>query len=95
MLDHSYLNAVADFLSRASDRNGFIRERFEERKIPTDHSSLIIMPFFGDLRSSCILSSLLLQRYREETKGSKYFIFASWPGFQGLYPYVDEYWAIW
>lgn len=87
-------NSVADFLKRASDRNGFRRDRFEEKKIPTDPSGLVIMPFWGDLRSVCVLSSLLLHRYRHESKGSKYFILASWPGFQGCFPYVDEYWSI-
>lgn len=88
------MSTVVEFLRRAADRNGFRRERFEEKKIPTDHSSLVLMPFFGDLRSMFVLSSLLLHRYREEVKGSKYFILASWPGFQGLFPYVDEYWAV-
>lgn len=88
------MNSVADFLKRASNRSGFYRERFEEKKIPTDHSNLVILPFFGDLRSMCIMSSLLLQRYREEFKNSKYFILASWPGFEGLFPYVDEYWSL-
>ena len=87
------MNSVADFLKRAADRNGFSRERFEERKIPTDHNNLIVMPFFGDLRSMVVMSSLLLHRYRQEVKNSKYFILASWPGFQGLFPYVDEYWS--
>lgn len=86
--------SVVDFLKRAADRNGFVRDRFEERKIPTDHSNLVIMPFFGDLRSMCVMSSLLLHRYRYETKSSKYFIVASWPGFQGLFPYADEYWSL-
>lgn len=85
---------VVDFLKRASDRNGFHRDRFEESKVPTDHSDLVIMPFWGDVRSMCVLSSLLLHRYRYEAKGSKYFILASWPGFQGLFPYVDEYWSM-
>jgi hypothetical protein len=52
------------------------------------------MPFFGDLRSLFVLSSILLKRFREEDRGSKYFILCSWPGFQGLFPYVDEYWGI-
>jgi len=88
------MTSVVDFLKRASERNGFIRERFEERKVPTDHSTLTIMPFFGDTRSMAVMSSLLLHRYRQEVKNSKYFILASWPGFQGLFPWVDEYWAI-
>jgi len=88
------MSSVVEFLKRSAERNGFVRERFEERKIPTDHSNLIVMPFFGDLRSTMVMSSLLLQRYRQEVKNSKYFILASWPGFQGIFPYVDEYWAI-
>jgi hypothetical protein len=88
------MSSVIDFLRRASDRNGFTRERFEDRKAPTDYSNLVVMPFFGDMRSIMVMSSLLLQRYRQEVKNSKYFILASWPGFQGLFPYVDEYWSI-
>lgn len=88
------MSSVAEFLKRASERNGFVRDRFEERKIPTDHSNIVVMPFFGDYRGMFILSSLLLHRYREEVKASKYFILASWPGFQSLFPYVDEYWSI-
>jgi hypothetical protein len=88
------MSEVSAFLKRAADRNGFYRERFSESKIPTDHSSLVIMPFWGDLRSMCVLSSLLMHRYRTEAKGSKYLILASWPGFQGLFPYVDEYWSM-
>lgn len=85
---------MIDFLKRSADRNGFSRERFDERKIPTDHSGLTIFPFFGDLRSVVVLSTLLLHRYRQEVKNSKYFIMASWPGLQGLFPYIDEYWAM-
>jgi hypothetical protein len=88
------MNSVADFLKRAADRNGFNRERFEERRIPTDFSSLCILPFFGDFRSSFILSSFLLSSYRKQFKSSKYFILASWPGLQSIFPYVDEYWSL-
>ncbi len=88
------MDSIADFLKRTSERNGFIRDRFEEKKIPTDFSQITIFPFFGDLRSTCIASSFILNRYRLESKSSKYFILASWPGFQGLFPYVDEYWSI-
>jgi hypothetical protein len=86
--------SVIDFLKKAADRNGFHRDRFEQARIPTDYSDIVIMPLFGDLRSICIASSLLLHRVRQEKKGSKYFILASWPGFQGLFPYVDEYWSL-
>lgn len=87
------MNSVADFLKRCADKNGFNRERFEEIKIPTDASSICVMPFFCDLRSTIFLSSFLLNRYREEYKGSKYFISIGWSGLQGLFPYVDEYWS--
>jgi hypothetical protein len=88
------MNSVVDFLKRSSERNGFSRERFEEKKVPNDHTALTILPFFGDMRSMMVMSSLLLHRYRQEVKTSKYFILASWPGYQGIFPYVDEYWAI-
>lgn len=88
------MNSVADFLKRAADRNGFNRDRFEERKIPTDFSNVCILPFFGDLRTAFILSSFILPRYRREIKSSKYFILASWPGLQSMFPCVDEYWSI-
>lgn len=88
------MNSVADFLKRAADRNGFNRDRFEERKIPTDFSSVCILPYFGDFRSTLILSSFLLPRYRRDVKPSKYFVIASWPGLQGAFSYVDEYWSL-
>src|SRR5688572_4494824 len=85
---------VAGLIKKAAEKCGFNRERSDDRKIPTDASNITVMPFFGDLRSLFIMSSLLLKRYREEERGSKYFIVCSWPGFQGLFPYVDEYWGI-
>ena len=88
------MNSVADFLKRSAERNGFNRDRYEEKRIPTDFTNVCILPFFGDLRSLTILSSYILHRYREEYRGSKYFIVASWPGFQGLFPYADEYWSL-
>ena len=88
------MTAVADFLKRAADRNGFRRDRFSEDKIPTDFSNVCIVPCFSDMRAMTVLSSFLLHRYRAENKQSKYFIVASWPGFQGLFPYADEYWSL-
>lgn len=88
------MNSVADFLKRSAERNGFFRDRFDERNLPEDFSQICIMPFFGDYRSCVVMSTLLLHRYRQEFKGTKYFILASWPGLQGLFPYVDEYWSI-
>lgn len=88
------MSQTNDFLNRAAEKNGFVREKYQESKIPTENVNITIFPFFGDLESCFILSALLLKRYREANKGSKYFIIASWPGLSGLFPYVDEYWAI-
>lgn len=87
------MSAVVEFLKKTSSRNGFLRERYEEKNIPTDFSNLTVFMFFGDYRSLFVLSSLLLPVYKEKYKSSKYFILCSWPGFQGLFPYVDEYWS--
>lgn len=84
----------ADFLKRASENCGLVRERYSEKSIPTDASEIVILPLFGDYRTMAIASYLILKRYREECRGSKYFILLSWPGMQGLFPYVDEYWTI-
>jgi hypothetical protein len=85
---------VAGFIRKAVDKSGFVRERFNDQNIPTDPSNICVLPFFGDIRSLFILSSLLLNRFRKEERGSKYFILCSWPGFESLFPYVDEYWGI-
>jgi len=86
--------SVADFLKRTADRIGFSRDRFEERKIPTEHDGLSVVLFFGDYRSSFLMSSWFLHRYKEFHKPSKYLVMVSWPGFQGFYPQADEYWSI-
>ena len=85
---------VPEFLKRAADKCGFVRETFQEDNIPTIPSNITVLPFFGDLKTSFVLSSLLLKRYREEKKGSRYFVLCSWPGHRFLFPYVDEYWSI-
>jgi hypothetical protein len=65
----------------------------DRSRIPTDHARVTVLTAFGDLRHLAILSSFLLKRYREESKGSKYFVLVSYPGFEHLFPYVDEYWS--
>jgi hypothetical protein len=84
---------VKEYLEVASQRNGYIRQSFEDRKVPTEFGNVCVMPLFGDQRHTFIASSMLLRRYREEVKGSKYFILMSWPGYRSLFPYVDEYWS--
>lgn len=81
-------------LKRAAEKCGAVRVRYRERNIPTSVEGVVVFPFFGDRRSSFVLSSLLLKRIKEEQRGSKYFVLLSWPGNEGLYPYVDEYWQI-
>lgn len=88
------MNNVAEFLKRASEKTGFNREFYDDSKTPTHQSNIAIIPFFGDIRSTMILSSFLLKRYKEEVKGSKYFILATWPGHRHLFPYVDEFWSL-
>jgi hypothetical protein len=81
-------------IKRAAEKGAFTRVRYEERKVPTSAGQIAIMCLFPDLKDTFVDSALLLKRYREEVKGSKYFILISWPGFDGLFPYVDEYWTI-
>lgn len=85
---------VSAILKRAADKGGFTRTRYIEKDIPRSMSDIVVMQFWGDIRSLYILSALLLKRIREETKGSKYFILCSWPGFECFFPYVNEYWTI-
>lgn len=85
---------VSTILKRASEKSGSVRARYKDRDVPTSIESVTILPFFGDRRSSVILSSILLRRIREELKASRYFILLSWPGDEGLFPYVDEYWHV-
>ena len=88
------MSEMNEFLKRAANKAGYARVRYVEKDIPADPSQITVMHHFGDMRSTFVLSSLLLRRYREEMKGSKYFILCSWPGQECLFPYVNEYWSI-
>lgn len=81
------------YLKRAAEKCGFNRDVFIEKNIPTTHSNVVLFPFLGDLKSMFLLSSIILKDYKENYS-SKYLILASWPGYQCLFPYVDEYWSI-
>jgi len=84
-----------ELLKKAAEKCGFVRESYNEAKIPTSIQNVCVLPFFGDVKGSFVLSTLLLKRYREEIKGSKYFIICSWPGHRFLYKdFIDEYWSI-
>lgn len=83
---------IGDFIKRNADKCGFNRESFIEKNMPTHPSKILVFPFYGDIKSTFVLSSYLLKKYKEKHP-EKYMIMCSWPGFQGLFPYVDEYWT--
>ena len=86
------MSQTSEFIQRVADRTGFKREFYKERNMPSTPSNVVIMPFYGDLRSAFTLSSLILRPYKELQ--GKYLILCSWPGMQDLFPYVDEYWCL-
>lgn len=85
-------NDSQDFLRRAIEKAGINRERFTEKNVPKSLANLTIFPFFGDIKSEFVYSSILLNRYKDTNKDS-YLIVCSWQGHHGLYPYADEYWS--
>lgn len=85
---------ISSILKRAADKGGFVRTRYAEKDLPNSMTDITVFVHFGDMRSTMILSTMLLKRFREEMKGSKYFILCTWPGYECLFPYVNEYWAI-
>jgi hypothetical protein len=87
------MTEIAEYIKRAAHKAGFKREFFLEKNMPTQPSNIIAIPFWGDLRSTFILSSMLLKSYKD-TFIDKYIVLCSWPGFQGLFSYVHEYWTI-
>ncbi len=84
---------VNEYIKRAAQRSGYKREYFLERNIPTQPSNVLAVPFYGDLRSTLLLSGFILKNYKERNK-EKYLILCSWPGYRGLFPYADEFWCI-
>lgn len=87
------MSEVAAFIKRTAERTKFTRESFIERNVPNVASNVMAIPFYGNLGSTLTLSSLILRNYKELHK-DKYIILCSWPGYRGLFPYVDEYWSI-
>ena len=85
---------VSTILKRAAEKSQVVRSRFRERDVPTSVESVTVLPFFGDRRSSFVLSSLLFRRIKQELKSSRYFVMVSWPGDEGLYQCADEYWQV-
>jgi hypothetical protein len=84
---------VNEYIKRIAQRTGYRREFFLEKNIPTHPSNIIAMPFYGDLRSTFLLSSLLLKNFVQANR-DKYLILCTWPGMRGLFPYVNEFWSI-
>jgi hypothetical protein len=87
------MNDTSEYIKRAAKRIGFKREFFVEKNIPTHSSNIFVLPFFCDLKSTFILSSLILNNFKKHNP-DKYIILCSWPGMQSLFPYVDEYWTV-
>ena len=88
------MEKISNIINNFCNKYNIKRSSFIDKNLPTSLENVVVFIFFGDTRSSFILSSLLLRRIKEESKGSKYFIMLSWPGNEGLYSYVDEYWSI-
>ncbi len=84
---------VAEYIKRAAQRCGYKRESYVEKNMPTETSNVLAIPFYGDMKSTFLLSSLILKTFKELHK-DKYIILCSWPGMSGLFPYVDEFWSI-
>lgn len=87
------MSETSNFIKRAAERTGFHRHSFVERNMPSHPSNVVAIPFYGDMRGTFLLSSFLLRSYKEMWP-EKYLVLCSWPGFQGLFPYVDEYWYL-
>ncbi len=84
---------VVEFLKRAAEKTGYVRERYVDGNVPTNHSNIAVVMFYGDMRGEFLLSTLLLHRIKELHKG-KYLILCSYSGRSAMYPYVDEYWGL-
>jgi len=82
---------TTEFLEIVSERIKFTRKKYDNQLVPSDLDDLLIIPFFGDIKHTCILSSFILNNYKK-IKSSKYIILLSYPGFESIFPYVDEYW---
>jgi hypothetical protein len=87
------MNSVIDFLNRTSNKLGFKREVYNDADVPTDLDNLVIVPVFADFKYSFLLSTLLLDGFKNKIKGSKYLIVCSYPGFSHLFKKSNEFWS--
>lgn len=85
---------IPSFVARAAQQSGFERERYVDNKIPEDLDKIVAILFMGDMRSTSILSTLLLKPYIEKVLQGKYVIVCSFPGYGGLFPYANEFWSV-
>ena len=84
---------VSDFLKITSKKLNFNREKYIEKNIPSNFDQITVLFNLGDLRNTLSLSSMILPKFRKETKSLRYFIVFSYPGFSSLFPYADEFWS--
>lgn len=80
---------LSDFVSK----NQINREFFLQNNIPTNFDQITVFLCFGNLRSVCATSTLVLPRVRKELKSTRYFIVVGQPNQKDLFPYADEYWS--
>jgi len=85
------MSQVGEFITRAAEQCGFERNGYVEKNMPTSFNNIVVVPFFGDIKSTFVMSSFLMNQYKQAKK-DKYLIVCSWPGHKGLYPYADEFW---
>jgi hypothetical protein len=81
----------SEFLRRVAEKISFRRKKYDDENVPTDLDDIVVIPFFGDIKHTQFLASFLLNNFKK-LKKSKYLILISYPGFEHLFPYVDEYW---
>jgi len=84
------MSEVRDYIGRVIDRANLNREMFSDDALPSKFDKIMIIPFFGNMRSELVLSTLLLPRLFPDN----YVIVLSWPGHSGLYTGISEFWAI-
>lgn len=88
------MNSVVDFLNRTSNKIGLKREVYNDADVPTDFDNLVVAPVFADFKHSFVLSTLLLDGFKNKIKGSKYLITCSYPGFSHLFKKSNEHWSL-
>lgn len=77
-------------LNDAAQYCGLSRIRFNNANVPRDPAEITAVFLPADFRSLSLASSLL----KVVRSQSKYAVLCSWPGYQSLFPYFDEYWEI-